>query len=789
MHAPQAVGVAQPQVAAAFAVFFDDSVAVDFVFAVGGIPAAFADHVSSVVISFEVFIDQAFEDEFVAFVLRHFQLVAGGETPVDVADRSGRLVASEFVKHPPFLLAAAGAAEAQVFFLAVQPDPENTGGVFFLVDVAVVCHGHLRRVVQDALVAGEAEVAFRDPDAEGKPLAAEFVFKIEIAAVFSFLEGRHRSRPSRDVVIYADSDVVEVRAAAGRVPEHEALHQRIRGSDRHAQILYISVDGHPDQNFMLHVDAPGPGLPAAFDFSPGIVSAGITDADGTVPVGVDVEHVLIETGVGQIKSAETGADAHRDVDVMLVVIFVADPDREKHSVPVAVGSVHVVVPVLLFDLAVAAHGIHSHLPVGVAEMVAFLGLKAAVFLLDEVLHRANGDASLVAVNVEDIHAGISGLALTADIHDVVHVQNDLFDAAVKILREAPVRQDPILPVGPETVPGDAVLRGDPKLLGVDHLQLDIIGRQLPFLLPEEGRSQKAVHLVDAPGGLFVGVEIIRRGAVGVGRLHHRVVAVHDGVGAGHDAVVHVAFDVRQTEAVARLVQPGAQGRGGLAEAYFSSFRVVHGRLGGISVTEGRNNVLQTVGPAIKTGRTEHAEKTSTQCRAANNFSVHHHVGVGDTDDLAFAAAPVRAEQINEVIIDQSAVELPVHRAALYKFRPGVLAGDDLDMHVVAFHGEVEGPVPVAQPVGAIGGIALVDKNGSVQFLLPEVGVRKLRILGFRKVGDVVRVGVLVHHDIDVSKILRIRRPISQLYSLALRTDSHQNRVLAFHQMRQNFIAS
>ena len=51
------------------------------------------------------------------------------------------------------------------------------------------------------------------------------------------------------------------------------------------------------------------------------------------------------------------------------------------------------------------------------------------------------------------------------------------------------------------------------------------------------------------------------------------------------------------------------------------------------------------------------------------------------------------------------------------------------------------------------------------------------------------VGVLVHHNIDVSKILRIRRPVSQLYSLALGADCHQDRVLAFHQMRQDFVAS
>lgn len=120
-------------------------------------------------------------------------------------------------------------------------------------------------------------------------------------------------------------------------------------------------------------------------------------------------------------------------------------------------------------------------------------------------------------------------------------------------------------------------------------------------------------------------------------------AVHDVIGAGHDAVVFVALDMREAEAVAAFVHISAERGGAVAVLHVSPAGVVEGGGDGRVVGEALHDFVKAGGPGIEAGGAELAEQRAAQSGVAADFAVHKRRRVGNAEDAAeLAAFPVFA---------------------------------------------------------------------------------------------------------------------------------------------------
>ena len=164
-----------------------------------------------------------------------------------------------------------------------------------------------------------------------------------------------------------------------------------------------------------------------------------------------------------------------------------------------------------------------------------------------------------------------------------------------------------------------------------------------FVFVEERHGGEDVALDAAPDRLVALVEEGDFGRSLGGVLPGGEAAVHDVVGTGHDAVVFVALDMREAEAVAAFVHIGAERGGGVSVLHVSPTGVVEGGGDGRVVGEALHDFIETGGPGVEAGGAELAEQGAAQSGAAADFAVHERGRVGNTEDTAeLAAFPVFA---------------------------------------------------------------------------------------------------------------------------------------------------
>ena len=276
-------------------------------------------------------------------------------------------------------------------------------------------------------------------------------------------------------------------------------------------------------------------------------------------------------------------------------------------------------------------------------------------------------------------------------------------------------------------------------------------------LVEERDGGKDVTLYAAPDRL---VALVKEGYFLVhaaGGFPGSEAAVHDVVGAGHDAVVFVALDVRKTEAVAAFVQIGAKRGGGVSVLDVPPAGVVEGGCDRRVVGEALHDFVKAGWPGVETGGAELGEQRAAKGGVAADFAVHKRGHVGDAYGAAeFAAFPVFAQDFAEILIEFPFVERAVRSFPGADFRFGILAGDDVDDDLallVAVEGEA---LPrISQTIHAVAGEGLHDFQAGREFLSPELTVFVLRIVFLVKVGDVDMVAVLIDHVVNVAEVIGI----------------------------------
>ena len=164
-----------------------------------------------------------------------------------------------------------------------------------------------------------------------------------------------------------------------------------------------------------------------------------------------------------------------------------------------------------------------------------------------------------------------------------------------------------------------------------------------FIFVEERHGGEDVALDAAPDRLVALVEEGDFGRSLGGVLPGGEAAVHDVIGAGHDAVVFVALDVGKAEAVAAFVHVGAERGGAMSVLDVSPAGVVEGSSDGRVVGEALHDFIETGGPGVEAGGAELAEQGAAQSGAAADFAVHKRRRVGNAEDAAeLAAFPVFA---------------------------------------------------------------------------------------------------------------------------------------------------
>ena len=249
---------------------------------------------------------------------------------------------------------------------------------------------------------------------------------------------------------------------------------------------------------------------------------------------------------------------------------------------------------------------------------------------------------LVAVLVPDLQ-----LELLLSLHGGAHLlkgERRVFYAAVQGIHVAVGGVEDFVLEAPVGNEDEAVVVVDAE--GVAVVVQLISGRRPgngAFVFVEERHGGKDVALDAAPDRLVALVEEGDFGRSLGGVLPGSEAAVHDVVGAGHDAVVFVALDVGKTEAVAAFVHVSAKGSGAVAVLDVSPAGVVEGGGDGRVVGEALHDFVKAGGPGVKAGGAELAEQGAAQGGVAADFAVHERGRVGNTEDTAeLAAFPVFA---------------------------------------------------------------------------------------------------------------------------------------------------
>lgn len=170
---------------------------------------------------------------------------------------------------------------------------------------------------------------------------------------------------------------------------------------------------------------------------------------------------------------------------------------------------------------------------------------------------------LVAVLVPELH-----LELFFGLHGGAHLREGkggVFDATVQGVHVAVGSvEDFVLesPIGNEDE-SVVVMDADGVAVFVKFVRRRRSGNGTLDLV-EERHGGEYMALDAAPDRLVALVEEGDLGRSLGGVLPRGEAAVHDVIGAGHDAIVFVALDVRKTEAVAAFVHIGAERGGGMS---------------------------------------------------------------------------------------------------------------------------------------------------------------------------------------------------------------------------------
>ena len=292
-----------------------------------------------------------------------------------------------------------------------------------------------------------------------------------------------------------------------------------------------------------------------------------------------------------------------------------------------------------------------------------------------------------------------------------------------------------------------------------------------FVFVKERHGGEDVALDAAPDRLVALVEEGDFGRSLGGVLPGGEAAVHDVIGAGHDAVVFVALDVGKAEAVAAFVHIGAERCGAVSVLHVSPAGVVEGGGDGRVVGEALHDFIETGGPGVEAGGAELAEQGAAQSGAAADFAVHKRRRVGNAEDAAeLAAFSVFAQDLAEVLIEFAFVETAVFPLPGADFRFGVLAGDDVDDDLALLVAvESEAPSRVAQAVHGIAGERLHELKTGREFLSPKLVVLVLRIVFLVEVGDVDVVPVFVDHVVDVAEVVGVGALVDEVDLVGLRS--------------------